>query len=208
MDEHTPNLRQQITYAEDWLARARRQVDQGEHARGAFTLLLAEAEVQHARERAMASAVSAPVSRRRRSGATLAAAVALVLAGAGLGMLWRTPHGPRVDAASDHAIVVLDTQSGSMLHMVQTAPVPVERTLVKPVVLRIPAPLAAAVEEVRPSARALAVPARVIPAATPVVAPAPAPPTVTPAPPVLLSEADLIDMVLAAERSLRRTGGQ
>jgi len=208
MDKHTSNLGQQITYAEDWLARARRQVDQGEHARGAFTLLLAEAEVQHARERAMASAVCTPVSRPRRSGAVLAAAVALVFAGAGLGMLWRTPDGPRVDAASGTAIVVLDTQSGSMLHMVQTAPEPVERALVKPVVLRIPAPPAAAVEEVRPPAQALGVPARVIPAAAPVVAPAPAPPTVAPAPPVLVSEGDLIDMVLAAERSLRRTGGQ
>ncbi len=208
MDKHTSNLRQQITYAEDWLARARRQVDQGEHARGVFTLLLAEAEVQHARERAMASAVSTPVSRPRRYGAALAAAVALVFAGAGLGMLWRTPHGPRVDAASDSAIVVLNTQSGSMLHMVQAAPEPVGRTLVQSVVLRIPAPPAAAVEEVRPPAQALAVPARVIPAAAPVAALVPVPPMVAPAPPVLVSEADLIDMVLAAERSLRRTGGQ
>jgi len=208
MDEHTPDLRQQITYAEDWLARARRQVDQGEHARGAFTLLLAEAEVQRARERVMASAVSEPVPRPRRSDAALVASVALVLVGAALAMLWSAPQGPLSGAASEVAIVVLDTESGAMLRMVQAAPEPVERTVVKPVVLRIAAPPAAAMEESRPAAPPVTILVRAVPAVAPAVAPAPAPPAVAPTSPVLLSEADLIEMVLAAERSLRRSGGQ
>jgi len=207
MDERTPDLRQQITYAEDWLARARRQVDQGEHARGAFTLLLAEAEVQRVRERVMASAVRDPASRPRRSGAGLVVAVALVFVVAALAMLWQAPQWPLSDAASEVAIVVLDTESGAMLRMVQAAPEPVERTVVKPVVLRMAAPLAAAVES-RPATAAVAIPVRAVPAVAPAVVPAPAPAAVAPAPPALLSEADLIEMVLAAERSLRRSGGQ
>ena len=209
MDEHTPDFRQQITYAEDWLARARRQVDRGEHARGAFTLLLAEAEVQRARERVMASAISEPASRPRRSGAALVATVALVFVGAALVTLWQPPHRPLADTASNVAIVVLDTESGSMLGMVQAAPEPVERTVFKPVVLRVAAPpVAAAAAEVRPAAPAVAKPVRAVPAVASAVAPAPAPAAVVPVPPVLLSEADLIEMVLAAERSLRRSGGQ
>jgi hypothetical protein len=219
MEERTPDLREHIAYAEDWLARARRQVDQGEHARGVLTLLLAEAEVQRARERAMASATPDPAARRRPH-PVLAAAVAVVFLGAGLTALWQRPAAPIADAAAGPPVVVFDTTSGSMLHMVQASAEPIERTVVRPVVVRVLVPHAPTAEAVRSPAAVAAL--RLVPA--PVAAPAPAPasarPPVSPAPAVtqaspaalppvvLLSEADLIELVLAAERSLRRTGGQ
>jgi hypothetical protein len=211
MDEQTPDLARQIGFAEAWLARARRQVGDGHHARGALTLLLAEAEVQRARERVLATAVEGRPQRSRASGAgVIAAAIGICLGAAFLGW-WATRQvDPVASALTPAPIVVLDAATGTMLGMVRPPEAPVERTVIKAVVLRIPAPPAlVAPPAASPVPVQAAVPAQALqppaPPSPPVVVAAAEP---VPAPPVLLSEADLIELVLAAERSLRRSGGQ
>jgi len=215
MDERTPDLREQLTFAEDWLARARQQVDEGQQARGALSLLLAEAELRHARERVMASAAQGASTRTRWAGAGLAVAAAAAFIGVALLLIWAAvPMGSVAHDTSSVPVVVLGGEIGSMLRMVQSPQDPVERTVIKPVIFRITAPSAPAVALVPapPSAPAAALapaPRPQVPTAvTPAVAPAattPVPPAPAAAPaPMLLSEADLIELVLAAERSLRR----
>jgi hypothetical protein len=111
-------------------------------------------------------------------------------------------------------VVVLDGETGSMLRLVQSPQDPVERTVIKPVIFRIAAPSAPVVALVPapPSAPAAALTPAPRPQAPTAVTPAVAPAATTPVPPapaaapapMLLSEADLIELVLAAERSLRR----
>lgn len=212
MEGHKTALTERIAFAEGWLARARRQVQDGDQARGVLTLMLAEAEVHRARE---LNAVTADPGASRPAvarGAIVALAAAAALIGATVGV-WR-PAGPaaaRDSAARDGIrppIVVLAGGTGSMLRMVQAPEAPVERTVVRSVILRVTASSSQA------PASLAALPT---PAAVPVTHPAPprpesrpvaAPPEAAPSAPALLSEADLIDLVLATERSLRRSANQ
>lgn len=218
MEARTPDLTQQLTYAEDWLARARQQVDQGQHARGALTLLLAEAELQRAREQVMASAARTTSTRTRWTGAGMAGLTAAAFIGLAL-LVWAVaPRGFVAHDTSSVPVVVFEGETGSMLRMVQSPQAPVERTVIKPVIFRVATPQAppAALVPVVPPAPAPALAPANRPQAPAVVTPTMAPAATTPAPPVstaapappLLSEADLIELVLAAERSLRRAAGQ
>jgi hypothetical protein len=219
MDDRGTTLTERITFAEDWLDRARLQIENGRVERGALTLLLAEAELQRARE----TGLPAPAgSRLPRSGAWTAwvAFGALAVAAAILAFTFAvaSPLEP-VDAhVPALEIVQLSPATGDMLRIV-TVPGPVvERTVVQSKIVRVAVPVPAAAPVRQQAAPSLAsppqsVPSRRVAAPSARVAPVvPAPQVaVPPAPAVttaVLSDAEVIEMVLAAERSLRRTGNQ
>lgn len=213
MEDHKTALTERIAFAEGWLVRARRQVQDGDQTRGVLTLMLAEAEVHRARELGAITAdpgASRPAVAR---GAMVALAAAAALIGATVGV-WR-PAGPaaaRDSAARDGIrppIVVLAGGTGSMLRMVQAREAPVERTVVRSVILRV----TASPSQAPASLAALPTPAAPVPVThlappRPESRPVAAPLEAAPSAPALLSEADLIDLVLAAERSLRRSANQ
>ncbi|MGQ0550683.1 MAG: hypothetical protein ACT4PY_13550 [Armatimonadota bacterium] len=223
MDDQRTILTRRITFAEDWLARARQQVEDGEQARGVLTLLLAEAEVHRARELGTGRIDAAPLCTRRTLGpaVAVAAVVTIVVAAA----RWR-PFDPAAWAAaawttaaagevSPHPIVTLSAGHSSLLALVQ-APEAIERTVTihvpVPVTVRVPASPATVQRaddrpasmstSVRPAAAAQPAPRRSEASAAAAV-----PPTVSENS-TLLSEAELIDLVLATERSLRRATNQ
>ena len=220
-------LTKRIAYAESWLDRARRHIEDGDIDRGTLTLILAEAEVHRAREAGISvSPPTAPARgarRLREAGAAIAAlAVAFALVAASVSALKDKAPVEARDAAPV-PVVRLSTGTGDMLRMV-VAPEPVaertvERTIERRVILRVPVPVEIMARDDRPARPVLAVPQGAAPqVATPQVAasttvpaaPAPAPavaPAAAPAPAVL-NEADVIDLVLAAERSLRRSAKQ
>jgi hypothetical protein len=221
MDERSAILTERIAFAESWLDRARCQIRDGQVVRGALTMLLAEAELQCARDSRLARAVAAHRSPGRPwTTWTAIAALALAAATALAISLANVDSGVAGEGlASTTPIVTLSAGSGEMLRLVVVPesvvePTVVERMVVTSRIVRVPVlvPAAASPEPPRemtgpPSAT---VPAQVPPAmVTPVQAPA-APQVVAAAPaaPVLLTEAEVIDMVLAAERSLRRKGNQ
>jgi hypothetical protein len=222
MGNDRTGLTERITFAEDWLDRARQQIEDGDLNRGTLTLILAEAEVHRAREVTMTAPVSTVPARGRvhvhAAGmviGALALAAAVVVASAAV-LQFKTPVQAR-DLAPV-SIVRLSAGTGEMLSIV-VAPEPVvERTVEKRIILRVPVPVAVAVRDDRPiapvlseasPAAPLAVTPRVAASAVVPVAPASitAAPVVAPAP-ALLNEADVIDLVLAAERSLRRSAKQ
>ncbi|MGH2373160.1 MAG: hypothetical protein ACRDIC_06725 [bacterium] len=217
MDDQRTVLTRRITFAEDWLARARRQVEDGEQARGILTLLIAEAEVHRARDLGTGHADTMPVRAGQRLGPFAAVAVAVAIVAT---IALSHPFGPlawstaAAGEVSPHPIVTLSGGNDSMLRLVQ-APQALERTVTVPVavqvMVRIPAsPLtveravdrpAGAPAPVRPTA------AQPAPRRPEVPAAAALPPTVSESS-ALLSEAELIDLVLATERSLRRATNQ
>lgn len=216
MDNQGRDLTRRITCAEDWLARARRQVEDGEQARGILTLLIAEAEVHRARDLGTGHADAMPVRTGRRLGTfaalTVAAVVTVIALWHPFGPLaWRTASAGEI---SPHPIVTLSAGTGSMLRLVQ-APQPSEPTVTVPVpvqiMVRVPA---SPVTVERAADRQPSAPAPVRPtAAQPAprlseVSAAAAPPPTVPESSARLSEAELIDLVLATERSLRRTTNQ
>ncbi len=219
MENDRTGLTERITFAENWLDRARREIQEGDLDRGTLTLILAEAEVHRAREVSMTAAAPATVARTRRPAWWRPAAVAatgFLLVGF-LAAFWPKA---RVEApeSTPLPIVRLSAGAGTMLRMV-TAPEPtVERTVEKRVILRVPVPVSVTARDDRPVLPAIASPgAAVRQGPVPQVAasttvPAPAGPAVVsvaaPPAPVLLNEADVIDLVLAAERSLRRSANQ
>ncbi|MDR7521432.1 MAG: hypothetical protein QN168_03100 [Armatimonadota bacterium] len=221
MADRRTTLHDRIALAEGWLDRARQQLEDGRVAHGALTLMLAEAELQRAREARLPVLLAAARRRPRpplwRS-AALGLGVAVAMLGAVALMAMRTP--PVADAHDGPTIVRLSGASGQMLRMVtipSPAPEPlvVERTVIRSVVVRVPVREAT---RDRPPARppAVSAPAAAVsPGAPPAaVVPPPAGPVpasvtpVTPPAPTLLSEAEVIDLVLAAERSLRRSASQ
>ncbi len=221
MMQDQTDLSERIANAEDWLARARRQLEHGDRTRTALTLLLAEAEVHHARELGLPSMLG----RRRWSwvhGAIGSLAVAALIAGVWVSMPLPGVSVPPAGAPRP-TVVALSEGTGSLLHLVQAPPAIVEARPAgdagvgmrpshfvvrsaeppRPVVVAAPGVTVAPLV-VKPQAPA---PVVVLPAA-PAVPPAPAPAPVVvqlPPAPTVLSEADLIDLVLAAERSLRRS---
>lgn len=216
MDKQRAALTRRITFAEDWLARARRQVEDGEQARGILTLLIAEAEVHRARDLGTGFIDAVPVRTGRRLGTFAALAAAAVVAAATA--LWY-PFGPlgwntaSAGEVSPHPIVSLSAGTGSMLRLVQASQT-VERTVTVPVavpvIVRTPtSPLIVdhAAEQVRAPAPVQRTAAQPAPRRSEASA-APTPPPTGSESSTLLSEAELIDLVLATERSLRRTTNQ
>jgi hypothetical protein len=230
MDDRRAAQAVRIGYAADWLARARQRVEQGDPARGLLALLLAQAEVRRATEVGLADLMPRrhPTEHATDGGLLLVASVGAVLAAGAavlLGGLVATAR-PRADAPLP--ALRLPQAGQTTLQIVEASPADrvVERTVVR--VVRVPAPApparreAAAVAAPTPPVGREGQDARVTPppapaalpvpaglpgapaAAAPAAAPAPAPATVAPVPPPLVSQADLIDLVLAAERSLRR----
>lgn len=220
MDERRTTLTDRIRFAEGWLDRARRQIRDGQVAHGTLAMILAEAELHRAREGnlSLTGAARMPAAPRARtwwaaSGALAAAAAALVAVVAT--MPFQAPV-----TADDGAppIVTLAGGTGEMFRII-TVPGPVvERTVVRSQIIRLAAPRP---RRAAPPASVSTPPAvHVAPAAppskrsTPLAPPAPpAAPAVVAAPvPTatlsLLSDADVIELVLAAERSLRRSANQ
>lgn len=218
MDDRRTTLTDRISFAEGWLDRARRQIRDGQVTHGTLTMILAEAELHRAREAGAptgAARARMPVAPRSRgwwaAASVLAAAAAVSVA---LIQTVRFPV-PNITDTAPHPIVTLTGGAGEMFRII-TVPGPVvERTVVRSQIVRLAAPLP------HPAVSPASV------SAPPVVRPAPAgPPTersasqTPPAPPALvaapapaatlslLSDADVIDLVLAAERSLRRSANQ
>jgi hypothetical protein len=226
MEYDDARLSERIACAEDWLARARRQLEQGETARGSLALLLAEAEVHRARELGMKTERARPSLRPAHAalGGLTIAALAAGLWASGL----QPAAIPRPAADARPAMIVtLSGGHGSLLELVR-APAAADPKSdedrghpVRPKALRPPvetvaprpappvpvpqSPIAALRPQVKPEAVPAPVAAPPAPFAPPASAEAPAPaPVVQPSAPPVVSEANLIDLVLAAERSLRR----
>ncbi len=185
-EEH---LARHIGFAERWLARAKQEVTDGQLARSVLTLLLAEAEVHHARERTLPArevALPRPSIAMTILGAT--ALMVLLLAGRSL----FSPRGEMITGFTSAPAVVKFKQPGSTLALVPAVLTP-EQTVAAPAP-RVPAPLPRVDRVWRNATR----PSR------PAAKPRPISPAVTaPAAPVLVSDGDLIDLVIAAEQSLR-----
>lgn len=212
--ENATTLADRIAHAEDWLGRARQHIRDGQPERGALTLLLAEAELQRARQVGFTGTAGPGNGARRGSWGPLLALAALAAATLATGLLVFSQPGVRVEAhGAVPPVLRLHAGAGEMLRAVTVPGPPVERTTVveRTVIRRVPVYQPAFA--VRPSdaavAAAGATPAvpRTAPAAIP--SPAPAAPAAAPSSPAqvrsLLSDADVIELVLAAERSLRRS---
>lgn len=203
---------ERIGFAERWLDRARAQIGGGNMARGALTLVLADAEVRHALE------VAGLRSRHRpRRAATAAVAVALLLVAAGAVLVLALRGGDPAVFSADSAppVVTLGPRTGSLLTLIQAprpaVPVPAVRSAPARVLRAAPAPTPAPQLSVRPRVRPA--PVTVAPAPAAPLAPAATPEAVTVVPPAVqppsltLTAGELIDLVLAAERALRGDGG-
>ena len=205
-----------IGFAERWLQRAREDCLNGDVARGLLTLVLADAEVRRVLQLAVAPA--------RRSRPPLIPVVAVV-AGFVIAAAVAVPLGVlALGAAPTESIglvpgLVLRQGTGALLEPlettgpgeptrtveVQTMPVPVQRGPVRRSAgSSSPAPSQQAampvvpVRQAVPSSAPVASPPPTAPAPVPAVAPAPAPPAA-------LSGVDLLDLVIVADRTLRRS---
>jgi hypothetical protein len=215
MDDRRTTLTDRISFAEGWLERARRQIRDGQVAHGTLTMILAEAELHRAREAGVPTgATRMPVAPRAR--AWWAAGVSAAAAAALVALILTAPFpAPGIADSAAPSIVTLAGGTGEMFRII-TVPGPVvERTVVRPQVIRLAAPLP---RPAVPPAKVSAPQAvRSSPAAPPPdrsaphTPPAPPAAVAAPAPAAtlsLLSDADVIDLVLAAERSLRRSANQ
>ncbi|MDQ7840212.1 MAG: hypothetical protein RDU83_04185 [bacterium] len=208
MEQDTKGLTERISFAEGWLARARQQVEAGHHERGMLTLVLAAAEVRIARE------AGGPTVRPQPEGRALsgwiAAGMATLCAATLIFLVVPRAAGP-TDVHSGQAppVVVLSGGTGAKLDLVTAPPPAVERTVTRTIFVRVPVMVKEGVARQAAPATAPSRPAaRHVPAGPPLPPPATAASAGSTAqPPALLSEADVIELVLAAERSLRRTGG-
>ncbi len=208
MKQDTGDLTKRISFAEGWLARARQQVEAGHPERGVLTLVLAAAEVRLAREAGglarLHSGRQAHLGRLAATTAALAAAALVFTLAVAL-----SPAVP-VDVGIGQAppVVVLSGGKGALAGLVTDPQPAAVRTVTRTVVVHVPVkvtgggPPQAAPVAVRPAVQHA--PERV--AAAPVAPVAAA--GIAPTQHVLLSEADVIELVLAAERALRRASNQ
>lgn len=208
MEQDSKGLTERISFAEGWLARARQQVEAGHHERGMITLVLAAAEVRLARE------AGTPTVRPQPDGRALpgwiAAGMATLSAATLIFMVVPRAVGP-TDVHSGQAppVVVLSGGTGAMLNLVTAPPPATERTVTRTIIVRVPVKVTeGTARQAAPASAADRPAARHVPAGLPLPPPAPAVAASSTAPqPALLSEADVIELVLAAERSLRRSVG-
>lgn len=185
-----------IGFAERWLHRAKRHCGDGDVTRGLLTLVLAQAEMHYALE---TGGGRVRVPRRVPTPALLAVgAVALAVVAAS----WLPPAPPMHGVVASAPIVKLVAPVGSWLDLVQVPSLPNPAALprahagqVRPALHQPNASRSVALAVVPASPSAGAVPA---PAALTVV------PTPSAPPVVHLSAVDLIDLVLAADRTLRK----
>lgn len=204
-----------IGFAERWLHRAKAQCADGDVAGGLMTLSLADAEMRVALETGGWSrhrpSAPRPAMRRWVPWVTLAAAT--------MASVWTLrPAAVPADAAvvDGPAVVRFSSNVGAVLSLMSVTPAPrapvqVARPEVRPRTLRTApqAPPRASAAPLRPAAAVAAptVTPAITPAAHPLTITAPVPaPALSPAAPFVLSEVDLIDMVLAANQALRGTG--
>ncbi len=195
-----------IGFAERWLHRAKRHCGDGDVTRGLLTLVLAKAEMHYALE---TGGMSLKAGSRQRMTPALLGVVALSVAVVVAASWLEPPAPPAHSAAATVPIVRLVTPVGTWLDFVQapvlsTSPLPALVSGAQAVGPRLvvrhgssalrPSPDQAAPGQALVDADAASVPVT----ATAVVGPAPS------APPVLLSAVDLIDLTLAADRTLRR----
>ena len=219
MKHDQAQLSERITNAEDWLARARRQLEQGETARGTLTLLLAEAEVHHAREIGMgAASVRAPL-RRVHAAIGMLTVMALAAAIWASGIQPTTVPQSTADASST-TIVTLSDGHGSLLELVQASTVAAAKIdenqglPVKVRVVRVPVRSIMTLPVLSPAPVLVTSRPPIGAEPEPIIAAPPVPPSppadapasvaAQPGSPPVVSDANLIDLVLAAERSLRR----
>lgn len=213
-----------IAFTERWLARARSQVVSGNLPRGILTLVLAGAEVRHALEVAGAG----PAPPRRRLALLVPAALGLVVLAALAAVTVARHPGDETALAGGPAprIVTFSARTGELLNLI---PLPVSSAALTPASQppaattapvrkavrsrsRAPAPAVAALQPA-PAVRATGPGQPGAGSATP-LAPTPAAAAPSPAPQRSAAQAgpasganltlgDLIDLVLAAERTLR-----
>ncbi len=192
-----------IGFVERWLHRARRHCVDGNVTRGLLTLVLAEAEMQYALE---AGGVTTKGGQRSvavptvLTVAALAAAVAVVAS-------WLPATPPTPSAIPSSPIVKFATPVGTLLDLIQapaaTAPTPV--AAVAPIIQRGSARPAVQQVHFRVAPEVVSAPVtRAATAAAVVVSPPPLVVQVFQAPSApVISEVDLIDLAIAAERTLR-----
>lgn len=196
-----------IGFAERWLARARQECVQGNVPRSLLTLLLAEAEVHRARLLPREGVATAPAATPRAP--LLTAAVALVAAGALLLAQGRVAE-PASEPSPAPLILTLGHQVGRVLALVPLGDDAGTDQAAAPSGVRVAPAVPAPVRLPRPPVVVTQRPAR--PARNPVgtASPSVRPPArdggSTEASRPVLTEGDLIDLVLAAERSLRMGG--
>ncbi len=190
-----------IGFAERWLHRARRHYGDGDATRGLLSVVLADAEMRYALESRGMNLKASP--RRLWIPALLLAGTLAVLAAVTTD--WLLPPPAASGAAAAPPIFRLTSPVGMWLNLVQTASTAniaprsqvrhdaVRRSVVRAATVR-PAP--SPVVQPAPSMSAT-----VAPTASPSQ---PAPVMVAVPPPAVLSTADLIDLAISADRTLRR----
>lgn len=199
-----------IGFAETWLDRAKRQVADGNLTRGILTLVLADAEVHHAIE----------VAGTPRPSAAFRVPIAvpvllLVLVAASAFGLTRSSADPALPPDAGAPVIALASRVGSLLRLIPAPP----DAPGAPVTAARPVPRPA--HPVRPSRPATVAPSApvtpgsevvpAVPASAPPVSPPPEPVVQVPpqsTPPITLTAGELIDLVLAAERTLRGVQGR
>lgn len=197
-----------IDFAERWLNRAKRQCEDGDVSRGLLTLVLASAEMSHA----LRMAEPTGALRRRRVVPAIALGTAAALSFAAFASWQGAPPAP-ASSATAPAIITFSSRVGALLEPVQVPPVqmqilPVEQP-VTPLATRRPARATPPIRVDAPADAARSVPDVPAPAAVTLPVPVPRPAaalsslhagTVAEAG---LTDSELIDLVLAAERILR-----
>jgi hypothetical protein len=178
-----------IGFAERWLARAKRQWVEGHRARSVLTLVLANAEVRHAME-------TAGVSGRARVRRPAAAAVLLLatMVAAVLVLIGRWPVSRELVATTPPPLVVRPpSTSGALVDVMRRPPLPVTTAPSVPAVTRVAVPPVPAPRMPEP----LEVSRPVLPT---LISHRPA----VSGSPSSASMPNLLDLVLTAERVLRR----
>jgi hypothetical protein len=206
---------ERIEFAERWLDRARRQCEGGDVPQGLLTLFLANAEMTHT----LRIAHEAAPSRRRWFVRGFAVAAACSLALVALGT-WQVRFPTPVSSAEAPVIVTFNHRTGALLDLVETSPsqmsIVVEEKDVTPEIrharlrtaVRPPLGRKRSVRAIasRPAVHAQAVrkseiappPAQIVSRAV-----APSVPSEQTAAAPIPSDAELINLVLTAERTLR-----
>ena len=205
-----------IGFAERWLQRAREECLEGDVARGLLTLVLADAEVRRVLRLAVPPA---PRSRSRLGPALVVGAGLIITAVFALQLVVLAIGAASVESAGLAPGLMLRPGTGALLAPLDAiGPQEPARDLGAPAT-PAPAPPAAAGRAAAPQRARLSSPPSLHQAAAPIVlvtapAPAPAPPSPgpapvpaasTPAPPAALSGVDLLDLVIVADRTLRRS---
>jgi hypothetical protein len=211
-----------IGFAERWLQRAREECLDGDVARGLLTLVLADAEVRRVLQLAVPPA---PRPRPRRPSVAVVAAF-LVAAAAALQVGVLALGAAPVDSAGLAPRLMLRAGAGMLLEPYAYSParerdaivtIPPVQAPAQPArasqSVQVPAPVpsgqtaVSVVPLIPPAASAAPAPApdavpAVMPAAVPAAAPAMAP---APAANTVITGIDLLDLVIVADRTLRRT---